>query len=57
MSLYDATLEARHEEAGEPRLEDYYKALNPHLRAALLHARQTERRTPPEPCGGDSDMD
>lgn len=58
MSLNDAALERQHEEAGEPRLQDHYKALNPHLRAALLHARQTEqRRDRPEPCGGDSDMD
>ncbi|MBZ9935043.1 hypothetical protein LB518_01950 [Mesorhizobium sp. BR1-1-16] len=57
MSLDVADQNARHHEAGEQRLQDHYKSLGPHLRAAVLHARQPEQRERPEPCGGDSDMD
>lgn len=57
MSLREATLLRREENEGRERLQDHYKTLNPHLQAALLHARTTERRERPEPCGGDSDMD
>ncbi|SHE59361.1 hypothetical protein SAMN02745157_0520 [Kaistia soli DSM 19436] len=57
MSLHIADQTARREDAGEHRLLDHYKSLGPHLRAAVLHARQPERRERPEPCGGDSDMD
>ncbi|MCX5479448.1 hypothetical protein OSH08_10560 [Kaistia geumhonensis] len=57
MSLREATLLRREDIEGRERLQDHYKTLNPHLRAALIHARVAERRERPEPCGGDSDMD
>ena len=58
MSLHQPELRARVDEAREQRLQDYYKTLNPHLQAAMLHARASERREERhEPCGGDSDMD
>jgi len=57
MSLREATILRREDNEGRERLQDHYKTLNPHLQAALLHARVAERRERPEPCGGDSDMD
>jgi len=57
MSISIAEPKTRREDAGQQRLQDHYKSLGPHLRAAMLHARQPERRERPEPCGGDSDMD
>ena len=59
MAQYQPTdLGARVDEARDQRLQDYYKMLNPHLRAATIHARLSEtRRERSEPCGGDSDMD
>lgn len=58
MSLQLPERALREDDSREERLQDHYKALNPHLRAALLHARAIERReTREEPCGGDSAMD
>jgi len=52
--------QATHRNAAPARelpLQEQYKALNPHLRAAMLHARTDRSRERPEPCGGDSAMD
>jgi hypothetical protein len=58
MSTQTQTLTTRVDLARDQRLQDQYKALNPHLAAAMLHARAPEqRRRQVEPCGGDSDMD
>ncbi len=57
MSLQETTRERQQSETADRRLQDHYKTLGPHLRAAMLHARRVDRRDPPEPSGGDSDMD
>ncbi|MCX5493128.1 hypothetical protein OSH11_00260 [Kaistia dalseonensis] len=58
MSPQQPNLSDRIDRARDQRLQDQYKALNPHLAAALLHAKApTPRGRRTEPCGGDSDMD
>ena len=57
MSLQETARDRQPRERRDERLQDHYKTLGPHLRAAMLHARATDRRDRPEPSGGDSDMD
>jgi hypothetical protein len=57
MTFYSSELRERVDEARNARLEDLYRELNPHLRAAVIHARAGERRREIEPSGGDSALD
>ncbi len=57
MSFQEITRERQTSEPTDYRLQDHYKTLGPHLRAAMLHARRADVRARPELAGRDSDME